>query len=158
MPKKNGLPKISQDAKPLPPGAGARAWRVQDVARYFDVKRQAVYKWIYAGQLPVYKTPGGGLRFIESEVRAFAGDTAAEEILNLPPVRQPTQTVTVEDKRLDAILIELAERLNTLTRDVATMAHLAIATNEQIMALAEAQARTDEQMRLLMGRNGDATR
>lgn len=45
-------------------------WRAADVARYFGVKVNTVYKWVYAGRLPVHRTPGGGLRFVESEVKA----------------------------------------------------------------------------------------
>ena len=48
----------------------APSWRVKDVAEWFGVKAGAVYKWVYNGQLPVHRTPGGGLRFVESEVKA----------------------------------------------------------------------------------------
>jgi excisionase family DNA binding protein len=46
------------------------SWRVKDVAAWFGVKAGAVYRWVYNGQLPVHRTPGGGLRFVESEVKA----------------------------------------------------------------------------------------
>lgn len=46
------------------------SWTAADVARYFGVTRGAVYKWVYAKLLPVHYTPGGGLRFVESEVKA----------------------------------------------------------------------------------------
>jgi excisionase family DNA binding protein len=46
------------------------SWRVSDVATYFGVKRDTVYKWVYRELIPVHRTPGGGLRFVESEVKA----------------------------------------------------------------------------------------
>ncbi len=45
------------------------SWRVADVARYFGVTPSAVYKWVYQGLIPVHRTPGGGLRFVEFEVK-----------------------------------------------------------------------------------------
>jgi excisionase family DNA binding protein len=46
------------------------SWRVSDVASYFGVKPNTVYKWVYQQLIPVHKTPGGRLRFIEAEVKA----------------------------------------------------------------------------------------
>lgn len=46
------------------------SWRVSDVAKYFNVKPSTVYKWVYAAVIPVHRTPGGGLRFVEAEVKA----------------------------------------------------------------------------------------
>lgn len=46
------------------------SWRVSDVAKYFGVARNTVYKWVYKGVLPVHRTPGGGMRFVEAEVKA----------------------------------------------------------------------------------------
>lgn len=60
----NGMP-VPVIAAPQTP-----SWTVQDVAKYFCVTRYAVYKWINKGLLPVHRTPGGRLRFIESEVKA----------------------------------------------------------------------------------------
>jgi excisionase family DNA binding protein len=61
------------------------------------------------------------------------------------------------DERLDALInaqIELTERLNTLTRDIAALGHrfdqMAIVTNEQIKAIIKAQEQTGEQIRLLI--------
>lgn len=45
-------------------------WRVTDVARYFGVKPKTVYGWVYQNRIPFHKTPGGGLRFVEAEVKA----------------------------------------------------------------------------------------
>lgn len=65
------------------------------------------------------------------------------------------------DERLVALIdaqIELAERMNTLTRDVAALGYrfdqVANVTNEQIKALIKAQERTNEQIRLLIDRIG----
>lgn len=46
------------------------SWTAKDVAKYFGVTNQAVYKWVYKGLLTAHRTPGGGLRFVESEVKA----------------------------------------------------------------------------------------
>lgn len=59
----NGLP-VGVIALPQTP-----SWRVSDVARYFGVKPSTVYKWVYQELIPVHRTPGGGLRFIESEIK-----------------------------------------------------------------------------------------
>jgi excisionase family DNA binding protein len=102
---------------------------VKDVARYFDTKPKTVYQWVYDGYLTAYKTPGGGLRFSESEVRATVGDTAPEgppislPIQQLPmPIQQPEPpdqqpTVVVRaNERVDALIAamtNLTESLNT---------------------------------------------
>jgi excisionase family DNA binding protein len=45
-------------------------WRAADVARYYGVGVKAVYNWASAGLIPVHRTPGGRIRFIEAEVKA----------------------------------------------------------------------------------------
>lgn len=45
-------------------------WRTKDVAKHFNVSPQAVYRWVSLGILPVHRTPGGHLRFVEAEVKA----------------------------------------------------------------------------------------
>lgn len=49
---------------------GATLWRVRDVANFFSVRPGTVYKWAETGKIPVRRTPGGQLRFVESEIRA----------------------------------------------------------------------------------------
>jgi excisionase family DNA binding protein len=43
----------------------------QEVAAAFRVDVKTAIKWAQAGKLPSFKTPGGGWRFRESEVRAL---------------------------------------------------------------------------------------
>lgn len=59
----NGMP-VGVIQAPTP------SWKVADVAKYYGVTPRAVYKWVYRGLLPVHRTPGGGLRFVEAEVKA----------------------------------------------------------------------------------------
>jgi chromosome segregation ATPase len=68
------------------------------------------------------------------------------------------------ESRLDALIdsqIRLTERVDTLTRDIAAVNGRAAATDERldrmagmIESLTQAQARTDEQIRTLVERNG----
>lgn len=54
------------------------------------------------------------------------------------------------EARLDALIdaqIQLIERVDTLTRDIAAINGRAAATDERLATLIEAQARTDEQMK-----------
>lgn len=67
-----GMP-VSVFAPPQTP-----SWRVKDVAEYYGVTPNTVYKWVYRGLLRVYKTPGGGCRFVESEVKAAQVKRGAE--------------------------------------------------------------------------------
>jgi excisionase family DNA binding protein len=46
------------------------SWTARQVAEYFGVGVGAVYGWVYKGLLPAHRTPGGRLRFVESEVKA----------------------------------------------------------------------------------------
>ena len=45
-------------------------WTAKDVAEYWGVSKNTVYKWVYNGKLTVHRTPGNGLRFVEQEVKA----------------------------------------------------------------------------------------
>lgn len=54
------------------------SWTAKDVARYWGVTPYAVYKWVYRGRLTAHRTPGGGLRFVESEVKAASEKMEAE--------------------------------------------------------------------------------
>jgi len=94
------------------------------------------------------------------------------EVHNKAAKPKPRRPGGESNDRLDALTraqIELTERMNTLTRDIATIGvrfdQMAVVTNEQlrtsaeqiktlveqVAAMASAQMRTDEQMRLLVG-------
>lgn len=60
----NGMP-VGVVAPPPTPN-----WRAKDVAKYFGVKPRTVYKWVTDGRLKAHRTPGGGMRFVEAEVKA----------------------------------------------------------------------------------------
>jgi hypothetical protein len=84
------------------------------------------------------------------------------------PIQQPTQMAIRTDERLAAKAIKPRgpdERLDALiqfTRDIVAVCvradQTAIAMNEQISALVEAQARTDEHIPLFIARNGSNRR
>ena len=42
-----------------------------DVARFFAVSDETVRKWMRAGKLPYFRTPGGQIRFSREVVVAF---------------------------------------------------------------------------------------
>lgn len=54
------------------------SWSTQDVAKYWGVTDQAVYKWVERGLLTAHRTPGGRLRFVEAEVKAAQVKREAE--------------------------------------------------------------------------------
>lgn len=68
----NGMPVPTIVAPQTP------SWKAKDVAAYFGVTIPAVYKWVADGKLPVHRTPGGRLRFVESEVKAAQKRMEAE--------------------------------------------------------------------------------
>jgi len=43
--------------------------KIRDVALYYGVSVQAVYKWIKEGKVKVTETPGGEKRISESELK-----------------------------------------------------------------------------------------
>lgn len=68
----NGMP-VGVVAPPQTP-----SWSVKMVAAYWGVTDNTVRKWIKKGLLTVHKTPGGGLRFVEAEVKAAQVKREAE--------------------------------------------------------------------------------
>ena len=48
-----------------------KLYKIIEVAEYFKVSRNAVYKWINEKKLKVVKTPGGETRISESEIKKF---------------------------------------------------------------------------------------
>ena len=62
---------ISMNGKTVMPPAYSPtpSWRAIDVAQYFGVQVRTVYKWVYNKSIPFHRTPGGGLRFVEAEVK-----------------------------------------------------------------------------------------
>ena len=46
-----------------------KLFKIQEVAEYFKVSRNAVYKWINEGKLKTVETPGGETRITESEIK-----------------------------------------------------------------------------------------
>lgn len=52
--------------------------KAADVARLFDVKPKTVNRWVRDGRLIAFKTPGGGLRFRQSEVDRFMAGADTE--------------------------------------------------------------------------------
>jgi excisionase family DNA binding protein len=51
--------------------AGERLLRSDEVATVFHVDRKTVARWAAAGRISSIRTPGGYLRFRETEVRAL---------------------------------------------------------------------------------------
>ena len=141
------------------------------MAEYRGISEGSVYAYVRdarrlrsqgkEGGIPFSQPRGTGpLRFKPGAVRDFFEDTGSggdkEEIVT--PIQQLTQIAVVVGERLVAIAdkqIELTERVNTLTRDLAAFCYrieqMAVVTNEQVQALAE-------QIRLLAERNGGSAK
>lgn len=51
-----------------------RLIRPDEVARLFRVSPKTVTRWAVKGRLRSVRTPGGHVRFFESEIRAMLGD------------------------------------------------------------------------------------
>jgi excisionase family DNA binding protein len=67
LPEPSGPPRFPARADALL--GGDRLLTAAEVARMFGVKRPVVAAWVAAGWITATRTPGGHLRFRESEVR-----------------------------------------------------------------------------------------
>lgn len=47
--------------------------RIEEVAAYYAVSRQAVYRWIEQGKIDVTQTPGGTIRILRASVLRLDG-------------------------------------------------------------------------------------
>lgn len=58
------------------PGLTERLLTLEEVCRYFRISRTALWHWRQAGKIVALKTPGGGLRFRESDVQRVLEEEA----------------------------------------------------------------------------------
>ena len=48
-----------------------KQWKISDVAKFYGISNQAVYKWVNEGKIKTTTTPGGEKRIPESELMRF---------------------------------------------------------------------------------------
>lgn len=86
------------------PGGGAESWSTTAVARRLGVSTPTVQRWVDAGVLRAWKTPGGHRRIDAASARALMQAQAAAE----GPA--PVEVVVVDDNDDDRELLEAIVR------------------------------------------------